>query len=403
MALLALWESNPTAVGKLRIEQIVVTAGNGHLVDDSDCSRELRSYLASIPLADLRKHAERCLDSKFERSGLVLQDIINEIGRRLGYSVTNGRYQGTKNSSGYDGLWKSPEGKAIVIEVKTTDAYRIKLQKLIDYRRVLHSDGHLGDTASVLIVVGRDDTGELEEQVRGSRYAWDIRLISVTALLKLAEVKEETDAPETANQIRTLLVPFDNTRLDGIIDVMFATTADVANPIDAEPPDGEEQPKSAPVERRIVTDREAIAKKRDQLLVTLSDLHSVPFIKNTRATYWDPTHELRAVCAVSKAYPDYGEYRYWYAYHPAWDEFLSGGKNGLIGWACLDLDVAFVMPRQKLYPLLSNMNQTIREEGRSYWHIKILRKADGHYYLHQPLGDDDVPLAPFTIELKKAE
>jgi len=35
----------------------------------------------------------------------------------------------------------------------------------------------------VLIVVGRQDTGELEAQIRGSRHAWDIRLISAEALL----------------------------------------------------------------------------------------------------------------------------------------------------------------------------------------------------------------------------
>jgi hypothetical protein len=34
-----------------------------------------------------------------------LQDIVNEIGKRLGYEVQNGRYQGVVNQSGFDGLW----------------------------------------------------------------------------------------------------------------------------------------------------------------------------------------------------------------------------------------------------------------------------------------------------------
>jgi hypothetical protein len=41
------------------------------------------------------------------------------------------------------------------------------------------------DQSSILIVVGREDTGDLEAQIRGSRHAWDVRLISVDALLRL--------------------------------------------------------------------------------------------------------------------------------------------------------------------------------------------------------------------------
>ena len=283
--------------------------------------------------------------------------------------------------------------------MKTTDAYRIKLKKIIDYQESLRRAGQIVGPASTLIVVGREDTGELEEQVRGSRFAWDIRLISVSALFKLAEVKQETDEPETEKQIRTLLIPFDNTRLDGIIDVMFATTADVASPSEDVPTEsGGEGVQS---EKGVATDPIAIAAKRDQLLRALSIKYGVPFVKNTRATYWDPTHDIRAICAVSKPYPDYGAYRYWYAYHPSWDAFLSGARTGLVAWACLDLDIAFVMPRQDLVPLLKNMNTTTKVNGSAYQHIKIMRKNDNAYYLNQPSGGADFPLAPFTIDLKK--
>ena len=50
--------------------------------------------------------------------------------------------------------------------------------------------------SSILIVVGRDDTGELEAQVRGSRHAWDIRLISADALVKLVNLKETVEGSE---------------------------------------------------------------------------------------------------------------------------------------------------------------------------------------------------------------
>jgi hypothetical protein len=49
------------------------------------------------------------------------------------------------------------------------------------------------DSSSILHIVGRSDTGELETLVRASRHAWDIRLISVDTLFRLVKVKEELE------------------------------------------------------------------------------------------------------------------------------------------------------------------------------------------------------------------
>ena len=67
-----------------------------------------------------------------------------------------------------------------MVEVTTTDAYRIDLETLAGYRRGLIASGQITEPeSSMLIVVGRKDTGDLEAQIRGSRHAWDIRLVSV--------------------------------------------------------------------------------------------------------------------------------------------------------------------------------------------------------------------------------
>ncbi|MDX1563655.1 MAG: putative Ig domain-containing protein, partial [Gammaproteobacteria bacterium] len=50
------------------------------------------------------------LESSFSNSGLALQDIVNEVARRLGFDVEPGRYRGKKGEIGFDGLWRSPEG-----------------------------------------------------------------------------------------------------------------------------------------------------------------------------------------------------------------------------------------------------------------------------------------------------
>jgi len=48
MPLLALWTSNPAAIGESTIEQIVAIAGDGNLRDGSPCSRELREYWRNV-------------------------------------------------------------------------------------------------------------------------------------------------------------------------------------------------------------------------------------------------------------------------------------------------------------------------------------------------------------------
>ena len=81
---------------------------------------------------------------------MVLQDLINELGRRLDFSVENERYQGIANAVGFDGVWTSPEGRSIVIEVKTTDVYRISLDKIAEYREKLIAIGRIGKSSSIL-------------------------------------------------------------------------------------------------------------------------------------------------------------------------------------------------------------------------------------------------------------
>lgn len=227
MPLLAFWQSNPNAAEQLSIEQVVSLAGDGVLKDGSSCSEEFRGYLKQIRSIKIAGYIEHCLSAGFTRGGMVLQDLINELGRRLDYEVTNGRYQGTVNSIGFDGIWVSPEGHTIVTEVKTTDSYRISLDAIADYRVKLIDGGRINARSSILIIVGRQDTGELEAQVRGSRHAWDIRLISTEALIKLVQLKENAEGPETGRKIRSLLIPMEHTRLDQMIDVVFTTAKDV--------------------------------------------------------------------------------------------------------------------------------------------------------------------------------
>ena len=215
----------------MTVEQVVNNAGDGHLKDANDASQELRGYLRVCPSESLFNYARHCLEDAFDKSGIVLQDIVNELGRRLNFDVENGLYQGKKTAVGFDGIWRSHTDPDILIEVKTTDYVTISLDKIALYKERLCADQRIKTNASMLVIVGREDTGALEAQVRGSRYAWDMRLISVERLIKLVQIKEKSDDPATLTQIRQLLQPFEYTKIDRIIDVIFTTAADVEDQI----------------------------------------------------------------------------------------------------------------------------------------------------------------------------
>lgn len=401
MPLISIWSSNPAAIDEFTIEQVVNAAGDGNLNDSSECSRELRAYLSEAKSAKLGNYVERCLTSAFTKGGMVLQDLVNELGRRLDYTVTNGRYQGTKNSIGFDGIWLSPEGHSIVVEVKTTDAYRISLDTIAEYRDKLLKANQLSQPSSILIIVGRQDTGELEAQVRGSRHAWDIRLISADALIRLVQLKEGSDAVETGQKIRSLLAPKEYTRLDGMIDVMFTTAKDVESATESEVDADEEAADAAPAKTTGVwqfTDAALLQSKRDEIIAALGQRKEAHLIKKSRALYWHPTKNVRAACTVSKRYERKSVVPYWYAYHPQWDEFLGEGARSFVVLGCMDRKEAFALPLEIMRSSLDGLNTSERESGGHYWHIHLSESPTGEVSLMLPKRKAVLPLKPFTLK-----
>lgn len=403
MPLLALWKSNPSEINQLSIEQVVGTAGDGNLKDGSDCSLEFRAYLSQASSSKLKSYVERCLSTPLNKGGFILQDLINELGRRLEYRVENGRYQGISGAVGFDGLWVSEDGHTIIIEVKTTDAYRISLNTIMGYRDKLLVSGKLTGVASVLIVTGREDTGELEAQVRGSRHAWDIRLISADALMKLVQLKEESEDTETGAKIRSLLAPMEYTRLDQLIDVMFTTTTDIASAAQAELQDHDDTASSElgkPISSTEAepgwkfTPRILMQKKRDEIFAALSAREQTNLIAKSLASYWNSEHTVRAVCTISKRYND-RTHPYWYAYHPRWQQFLVEGERSFVIFGCVDKKIAYALPAKIMHECLSSLRTT----DEKYWHVDLSDSLDGHLEMVLARTKKALPLAPYALKL----
>jgi hypothetical protein len=322
---------------------------------------EFRKFLGLVPSDHLSRYAEECLSETFPGSGFALQDVVNQIGRRLGYAVTDGRYRGTTKQIGFDGLWKFPDGHTVVAEVKTADAYRIDLETVATYRRELIASGELKeDHSSILIIVGREDTGDLEAQIRGSRHAWEVRLISVDALLRLTFLKERLDDPKTIQQICNILKPREFTRLDEIVDVVFSTAEETAA---SEPTEATAEPENADERVAPVAFHEACVARFEK--------HSgKQLIRQTRSSYATPDGTCAVVCAVSKQHDVAAHPSYWFAFHPYQKGFLEQAAEGFLVLGCGSAQTILAIPAHDLFSWLPDMWTTQRDD-RMYWHIRV--------------------------------
>lgn len=342
---------------------------------------EFRRYLREVPSEKLADYAEYCLSNAFTDSGQVLQDIVNEIGRRLAFAVENGLYKGVKNGIGFDGIWRIPNSdSAIVVEVKTTDAYTIKLDVIARYSVRLAEEGRVPVNTPILLIIGRNDTQSLEAQVRGSRHAWSMRIISIDALVRLMAVNLSTTSSEITEKIHTILQPMEYTRLDAIVDVMFAATEDKATDVEVSPDEVEIPNEEKPTRTQDRTGKDILAARKDSAIKALSRKVGKALIKRKHSMYSDIDDQVHAVVAISKRY-DRTETTYWYAYHDTPQRtFLQQGAAGVLLFGMVDLDTCFAVPVDFLEQYWDDFYQTVRPDGKVYKHIYIISR-DGTFIL----------------------
>lgn len=394
MSLIDIWKNSPEQLQDKHVQQIVTFSGEGRLRDDNVASSEFREYLKCVDFALITRYANDCLKDSFNDSGIVLQDIINEMGRRLGFSVTNGRYRGSAAHIGHDGLWKLPNGHSIIIEVKTSDAFRLNLDTIAEYRERLITNGTAleEDKSSILIIVGREDTGGLESQIRGSRYAWDIRLISIDSIIRLINLKEKLDEPAIVSKIYNILIPREFTRLDEIVDILLSTAEDVEDVeidvIDDDSEGDKDQDKDYREKSKNVN-------FYDSCIIRLENYLKEKLLKRSRVTYSSPNEKLTVICLVSKKYPSRGDIYYWFAFHLHHKESLYKSDRGFVSFACGSDKKVLLIPFEDFSPLLDGMNTTERE-GTFAWHVKIYLDGD-QLILHPRRGEERIDLTKYLI------
>ncbi len=211
------------------LEQVLELVGD---LDDTPGEKTPRERFRRFLFQNLtsvgavRDYVEECLRSSGEQYNRALQDLVNHLGRLLGFDVTFGRYKGVQGEIGFDGVWKSPSGLYIVVEVKTTDVYAIKTATLLGYIDRLISEQMIPDWdhALGLYVVGRSDAElkQLENSIIAEKRTHQLRVITVDKLLTLAELLADYEMEHEA--VLTVLRPTGPV-VDSLIELMAGLVA----------------------------------------------------------------------------------------------------------------------------------------------------------------------------------
>jgi len=391
-----IWAKSKETFDKKTLSQILSFAGDGKLKDANTTSVEFRELLDQVPSMLLNRFADNCLVDKFEDSGFALQDVVNQIGKRLGFEVGFGLYRGKQNEIGFDGLWASKDGHRIIVEVKTTDAYRINLDIIAEYRNKLTNIYNINkEQSSILIVVGRQDTGDLEAQIRGSKHAWDIRLISVDALLNLLSLKETLNDTRTIQKINELLKPREYTRIDKLIELIFETSKDIQ--LEEADEINEEEISYEKKKRKSTENKSTPVSFHEECLFKVQERLQMNFIKQSRISYTNKDGSVGLLCAISKTHMSGQNEKFWFAFHPHQKEFLAGFSNSFISLGCGTPDNTFLIPFHDFEPIVKYF-WTTEKDGRMYWHI-VINKRDGKFLMQQPYNEnsDSLDLSNYRI------
>src|SRR5262249_44943214 len=155
-------------------------------------------------------------------------------------------------------------------------------------------------------------------QIRGSRHAWDIRVISVDGLTRLMTLKETIDDPQILKKILGILIPREFTRVDEIIDLVFSTAEEAIQETTTEEEAGRALDE-APPETSL---RVAPASFYDACIQRVAAKLGRTLVKQSRTFYASPDGSATVLCVVSRAYEHQTRRGFWYAFHPHQRESL---------------------------------------------------------------------------------
>jgi len=101
----------------------------GDLKDNDSAQIRFREYLEKEvkDIGLLRDFINECLANTGDQYNFAFQDLIIYLGKFLGFEYDYGRYRGATDTPGQDGIWFTQDGFGVVVEVKKTEVYAIRM------------------------------------------------------------------------------------------------------------------------------------------------------------------------------------------------------------------------------------------------------------------------------------
>ena len=361
--------NDPSKVKDKSITQIVTMLAEGTLNDTGQTAPAFRDFLNNCRIDQLETYITQLVTEASD--GKIFQDIVNTIGKKIGFEVVHGLYQGKKNSIGFDGLWHQGDLN-LVIECKTTDAYRISTKTLLGYSNDLKEKKGLQLAPPILLVVGRVDTGDIEAQIRGSRADDRISVIGVESLLSLAKAAVELSDGPAAGSLRKVLLPRDYTRLDDL-------TALITNVINEAQQTSQDQAEADEVELVQTIDKKPeINNINGQSLtdllrssMVLSSIESLGKLEKasprSKAQFVTESGEVYFFLA-SKRYSDAYQH-FWYSIQHSWKEVWEQ-KGGGLALGLEGKQYFYIVDFRTVVDWTKFLNETLKA-NRQYWHLAL--------------------------------
>ncbi|UCC49162.1 MAG: hypothetical protein JSV41_02985 [Gemmatimonadota bacterium] len=212
----------------LPLDELLALVGRLDDAPGDDTPRErfrrfLRERVTGLNL--LRRYIGDCAGKSDEQHVRALQDLVVHLGRLLAFEVEFGPYRGLPGMIGHSGLWRSPSGLRVVLELKTSETYTSQRPSLTHAIEELISTGEILGWPEVvgLYVVGHPDVplSHLEKTILEEKQAHALRIVSIDSLLRLAQAARHRAL--THQQLHTILRA-GTPSLDGLSELVCCLT-----------------------------------------------------------------------------------------------------------------------------------------------------------------------------------
>jgi len=189
---------------KITLDQALSLAGN---LEDEDAISRFRGFVQGIKdVEDLGEYLKGCLEKEEIQYHKALCDLVCCLGPFLGFE------------NGFDGRWKSHTGISLLLEVAAKES-QIKIDDLMGRIEEVEKTVPEEDLSGVLgmYVVHPSDLDRAEEVVLEEDEVGQVRVVSVSSLLLLAEMAKNYDL---AHEDVLLLLLSSGPVVDALIDLM---------------------------------------------------------------------------------------------------------------------------------------------------------------------------------------